>query len=110
MDKLVIDCASGEEVSEPLSPEDETQRAADALVAQTLEEQQTRAELVRQKIDDAIAQVHNELANWPADLPSNANSSTIVGRVNQVSAQLKRNTERIGKLAQLARGLYDVEE
>lgn len=110
MDKLVVDCATQSEQLEPLSSEEEAQRVVDASEAVLFQEQDARRVAVLAKIDTAIAQIRNELANWPADLPSNASSSTIVGRVNQMAAQLRRTTERTEKLGQLARGLYDVAE
>jgi predicted carbohydrate-binding protein with CBM5 and CBM33 domain len=110
MDKLRIDCSTGAEQLEPLSPEEEAQRVSDAAEAVLFQEQEDRRTAVLSKIDTAIAEIRNELANWPSDLANNSNSSTIVGRVNLMAAQLRRTTERTEKLGQLARGLYDVEE
>lgn len=105
--RVVALTSGGNPIGEP--SRNAIQAIIDAHTGEPTEEQ-LRPLLVQQKIDEAVTAMRNELANWPADLPNNANSASIVGRINQVSAQLRRNTERIGKLAQLARGLYDIPE
>lgn len=97
-----------------VAPAEEEDRAAIQAVLEAhtgeLTEEQTRPLLVQQKIDAAITQMRDELANFPADLAAGATLAQVRDRTNLIAGQEKRNTERILKLAQLARGAYDQPE
>lgn len=120
--------ASGNEVGE--QSRGAIQNILDAHTG-AMSETQKRPLLAGQKVDAALAAIRNELANWPADLAAppaalaaNANLATTVAqvnalltyagdmrqRMNQLMAQEQRNTQRLGKIAQLLRGTFDVPE
>lgn len=69
--------------------------------------EQTRPRDVAVEVDEAIVAIRTELANWPVDLVAGQSVNQVGQRVNLVSAQVRRNTLRLLRLAQILRGSYD---
>lgn len=73
-------------------------------------EKELRPSNVQAKAMDALVAIRIELASWPGDLASGANLNTVGQLVNKLSAQEKRNTQRLEKIIQLVLNRFDVPE